>query len=361
MNAGERAAHVAQKIAELTKERPLRLMEVCGTHTVSVFREGIRQLLPKSVELVSGPGCPVCVTEDETIDLAIEYAKRDDITLATFGDMLKVPGSVSSLAKVKADGADVKIVYSPLDCLTLAAENPARKILFFAVGFETTAPTEAALVLAAKEAGIKNIFLLPAQKLMIPALRFLLKDENNRPDGLVLPGHVAAVTGADYFSFVADDYNVPGVVAGFEGEQILRAVYELAELCVRDKAQIKNAYEEVVTCEGNKAAMNILFEVFEPCSASWRGIGELENSGLMLTEKYSAFDIGKVLPISVPSYAKKTACRCGDVLTGRIKPPQCPLFGAACTPMNAKGACMVSVEGTCAAWYKYGGGSFCHE
>lgn len=341
--------------------RKIRFMEVCGTHTVSIFRAGLRQLLPDYVELISGPGCPVCVTPDGYMDLAIAYARRPEIIIATFGDMLKVPGSESSLEAERAAGADIRIVYSPLDCLAIAENNPKKVVVFLAVGFETTAPAEAAAVIAAAEKGLKNFFLLPALKLVPPALRFLLRDEMSRPDGFLLPGHVAVITGTNQFTFVSDEYSVPGVVAGFEPLQILRALYELARSTAHQKPAIINAYPGVVKSAGNQEAQKIMNEVFLETQAEWRGLGNLEKSGLCLRGKYQAFDIQEYLPISINLTAKKSACRCGDVLKGTIIPPECPLFGKSCTPLAARGPCMVSVEGVCAAWYKYNGGRFRYE
>ena len=308
-------------------KKNLRFMEVCGTHTVSIFRAGIRNILPENVELVSGPGCPVCVTGDEYIDAAIAYAKMDGVIIATFGDMLKVPGSAENLAEVAAAGADVKVIYSPLDCIKIAQENPTRRVIFLAVGFETTAPTAAATVLAAKARGVRNLFFLSAQKLVPPALKMLLADSEVRVDGFLLPGHVAVVTGSDAFRFL----EVPAVVAGFEPEEILLALVNLLRQVDEGRAAVENAYKSVVRAEGNLAAKKILAQVYEEVDAEWRGLGVIKKS------------------------ARKTACRCGEVLRGIISPTECPLFGKACQPLHAVGPCMISVEGVCAAWYKYGG------
>ncbi len=337
-------------------------MEVCGTHTVAIFRSGIRQVLPANVELVSGPGCPVCVTCDDYIDKAIAYARRDFI-IATFGDMLKVPGSRSSLAEAQAAGADVRIVYSPLDALQIAEDNPRRSIIFLAVGFETTAPTQAATVLAARARGIKNLFMLSAQKLVPPALRFLLGDATAKVDGFLLPGHVAVVTGADAFNFLATEFNMPCAVGGFATEEILIALTSILEQIDNGRAEVANDYRTVVTAEGNVAAQKILSQVYTVTDAEWRGMGTIPASGLKMRDEFAAFDIEQVEPLPpcplslVPSPLKK-ACRCGEVLRGLVKPIDCPLFGKACQPLHAVGACMVSVEGVCAAWFKYGGQHF---
>lgn len=345
-----------EKIEELASgKKNLRFMEVCGTHTVSIFRAGIRQILPPNVELVSGPGCPVCVTDDEYIDKAISYAKISGVIIATFGDMLKVPGSDSSLEKVSAEGADVRIIYSPLDCLKIAEENPTKKIIFLAVGFETTAPTAAATILAARSRGVKNLFFLSAQKLVPPALKMLLNDPAVRVDGFLLPGHVAVITGAEVFKFLAASYKIPSVVAGFEPEEILIALINLLRQVDENRAEVANEYRSVVKPEGNIAAKKILAQVYEEVDADWRGLGKIPKSGLKVREEFAEFDVEKILPLEVKKSARRTACRCGEVLRGIISPPQCPLFGKICRPLNAVGPCMVSVEGVCAAWFKYRG------
>ena len=350
---------LTEKIFELAEgKNKLRFMEVCGTHTVSIFRAGIRQILPKNIELVSGPGCPVCVTDDEYIDKAIAYAKNSDVIIATFGDMLKVPGSHENLSEVQAEGANIKIIYSPQDCLKLAEENPNKKIIFLAVGFETTAPTAAATVLMAKNLNLKNLFFLSAQKLVPPALKMLLNDSAVKVDGFLLPGHVAVVTGTKIFEFLASDYKIPSVVAGFEAEEILLAILNLLKQIDGKKIFVANEYKSVVKSEGNIAAQKILSEVYEEVDASWRGLGKIKNSGLKMRENFSDFDIEKILPVEVEKFSKKTACRCGEVLRGIVTPTECPLFGKKCQPLHAVGPCMVSVEGVCAAWYKYGGMNF---
>jgi len=350
---------LVKKISRLAAgKKNLRLMEVCGTHTVAIFRSGIRQILPDNVELVSGPGCPVCVTEDDYIDKAIAYARRENFIVATFGDMLKVPGSRSSLAAAQAEGADVRIIYSPLDCLKIAEENPRGKIIFLAVGFETTAPTAAALVLAAKSRGVKNLFLLSAQKLVPPALKFLLNDASTKVDGFLLPGHVAVVIGANAFNFLATDFNMPGAVGGFEAEEILTALASILEQIDDGKVSITNDYRAVVKPDGNLSAKKILAQVYEVADAPWRGMGVIPASGLRMRDEFADFDIERVEPIDVERVEKKSACRCGEVLRGVVKPTDCPLFGKACKPLHAVGACMVSVEGVCAAWFKYGGNNF---
>ena len=345
---------LVKKIFELSKgKKNLRFMEVCGTHTVSIFRAGIRQILPENIQLVSGPGCPVCVTEDFFIDKAIEYAKNPEIIIATFGDMLKVPGSQKNLDEVQAEGAEIKIIYSPLDCLEIAKNNPRKKIIFLAVGFETTAPTAAATILAAKAQGIKNLLFLSAQKLVPPALKMLLNDSAVKVDGFLLPGHVAVVTGTKIFEFLATENKIPSAVAGFKAEEILLAIINLLNQIDKKIFEVANEYKSVVKSEGNLSAQKILSEVYEIVDDNWRGLGEIKKSGLKLCEEFADFDAEKILPVEVEKITKKTACRCGEVLRGIISPPECPLFGKNCQPLHAVGPCMVSVEGVCAAWYKY--------
>lgn len=350
---------LVKRISQLADgKKNLRFMEVCGTHTVAIFRSGIRQILPENIELVSGPGCPVCVTCDEYIDKAIAYARRKNFIIATFGDMLKVPGSRSSLAAVSGEGADVRIIYSPLDSITLAEENPCKRVIFLAVGFETTAPTAAATVLAAKTRGVKNLFMLSAQKLVPPALRLLLNDAAVRVDGFLLPGHVAVVIGAQAFKFLADEFKIPGAIGGFRADEILSALLSLLEQIDARRAEVMNNYRSVVTDAGNVAAQRILAQVYEVADAEWRGMGIIPASGLRMRDDFADFDIERVEPLEIERVEKKSACRCGEVLRGLINPTACPLFGRVCQPLHAIGPCMVSVEGVCAAWFKYGGGKF---
>ncbi len=349
------AAFFREEIARLAT-RPVRLMEVCGTHTVAIFKAGIRQLLPPAVELVSGPGCPVCVTPNRYLDTAVAYSRRDDVIIATFGDMLRVPGSSSSLAAEQARGADIRIVYSPLDGLAIAAAAPQKKVIFLAVGFETTAPTAAATVLAAEQAGLDNFYVLSAHKLVPPALRALLTAGGARVDGFLLPGHVSAIIGEAPYRFLADEFAVPGVIAGFEPLDVLQAVYLLVRQIAAGEAALDNQYRRVVPPDGNPAARAVLDRVYGEADAAWRGIGVIPASGLAVREAYRRFDATAVLPVAVEETRDHPGCRCGEVLRGEVRPAECPLFGKACTPERPVGSCMVSVEGTCAAWYKYGAG-----
>jgi hydrogenase expression/formation protein HypD len=331
-------------------------MEVCGTHTVAIFRAGIRQLLPPNVELVSGPGCPVCVTPNEYLDTAIAYSCNPDIIITTFGDMLKVPGSESSLMAEKAKGADIRIVYSPLDSLTIAQENPNKKIVFLAVGFETTAPTAAATILQAELQGLTNFFVLSAHKVVPPALSAILAGPQTKVDGFLLPGHTVAISGLAPYRFVSQEYAVPAVVTGFEALDILQGIYLLLEQISAGKAELVNQYRRVVKPDGNPAAREILSRVYQPDNTAWRGFGVIAGSGLALRAAYQRFDAKVSLPLGKVESQEPAGCRCGEVLRGLIVPADCPHFGLSCTPEQPVGACMVSVEGACAAWYKYGQG-----
>lgn len=354
------AAYFTDGITRLAN-RPVRIMEVCGTHTVSIFRSGIRQLLPSTVELVSGPGCPVCVTPNEYLDTAIAYSRRPDTIITTFGDMLKVPGSESTLLAAKTQGSDIRIVYSPLESLTIARDNPDKKVIFLAIGFETTAPTAAATVLTASEQGLENFFVLSAHKLVPPALAAILAAADAKVDGFLLPGHTAAISGLEPYRFVAEQYHVPSVVTGFEALDILQGIYMLLEQLAEGKAELANQYRRVVKPEGNPAARTILDKVYQPVAASWRGFGVIEGSGLALTAAYRHFDAKIMLPLSNVATYEPAGCRCGEVLRGLIVPNDCPHFGQTCTPEQPVGACMVSVEGACAAWFKYGQGRWNYE
>lgn len=344
------------EIAKLAGSKPIRIMEVCGTHTVAIFKAGIRQLLPETVELVSGPGCPVCVTPNEYLDTAIAYSKQTGVILTTFGDMLKVPGSTSNLAAQKAAGADIRIVYSPMESLDIARENPDKSVIFLAVGFETTAPIAAAVVLMAEQADIKNFYVLSAHKLVPPALRTLLLAKDTHVDGFLLPGHVSAMIGMKPYEFLIDEFTMPAVVAGFEPLDILQSIYMLLQQIKVGTGKLENQYGRIVPPDGNQVACATLYQVYEPADAIWRGIGNIPNSGLAIREKYKRFDAKNTIPVTVEITKEHAGCRCGEVLRGTILPTRCALFGKTCKPEHPVGSCMVSVEGTCAAWYKYGAG-----
>lgn len=335
---------------------PLRLMEVCGTHTVAIFRSGIRSLLPKEITLLSGPGCPVCVTAIEDIDRAVALVNLPDVVLATFGDMMRVPGSKSSLNEEKAKGRDIRIVYSPMDSLKIAKENPEKKIIFFATGFETTSPSIAATVIEAKLSGLKNFFAFSVHKLVPPALSALLSAPEVKIDGLILPGHVSAIIGLEPYRFIASQYNMPSVIAGFEPVDILQAIYMLSLQLRNKKPQVEIQYGRMVYPKGNPKAVELINQVFGPADANWRGIGVIPQSGLKLKNEFSQFDAEKVFEISISPAKETGGCSCGEVLRGIKIPTDCKLFGKVCTPEHPIGACMVSTEGSCAAYYKYGGG-----
>jgi hydrogenase expression/formation protein HypD len=335
-----RIGAVAQRIGATAAGRTLTFMEVCGTHTMALHRFGLHALLSEGVRLLSGPGCPVCVTPNRLVDTAIAYARRDDVTLMTFGDMLKVPGSTSSLAAEKARGRDVRLVYSPTDAVEFARANPDRTVVFFAIGFETTTPTCAAAVLDAHEAGLGNFFVVSAGKVHV--------------DGFVCPGHVSVVTGFGIYRDVVEKHHIPCVITGFEPVDILKAVLMLAEQVAAGQARIENEYNRVVRPEGNRIAQQVIAEVFEPVDSEWRGIGTIPQSGLAVREAFERHDALKRLPVEVEPTREHRGCICGAVLRGARTPLECTLFATACTPAHPVGACMVSSEGTCAAYYKYG-------
>ncbi|MDO4973271.1 MAG: hydrogenase formation protein HypD [Eubacteriales bacterium] len=335
---------------------PVRLMEVCGTHTMAIAKAGIKSVLPENVTLLSGPGCPVCVTPAEEIDAVLALAMEPGVILTSYGDMLRVPGSRpgDSLLRRRALGARVEIVYSPMDAVELAARNPDKEVVFLGVGFETTAPGTAAAVLNARERGIRNFTLWSILKTVEPALRALIAAEGFSVDGFLCPGHVATVIGAEGFAFLPRDYGLPAVVGGFEAEDILLAVYLLLRQLTDGTPKLQNAYPRAVSQRGNVLAQEMIARCFEPCADSWRGLGTIPASGLRLREELLDFDARARFAVSVSSEPAPTACRCGEVICGRIAPEGCPLFGKRCTPEDPVGPCMVSSEGACAAAYKYG-------
>jgi hydrogenase expression/formation protein HypD len=334
-------------------KRPMRFMEVCGTHTVSILRSGLRSIIPEEIELISGPGCPVCVTAQGDIDAFIEAAKRPDVTVATFGDLIRVPGTDGSLAGQRAMGADVAVVYSPMDALQLAMRDKTREIVFLSVGFETTIPGIAATIKEAWHNGATNFSILPALKLMPPALNALLETGGLGIDGLICPGHVSAIIGAAAYRPVADGFKMPCVVAGFEPAEILLALILLAGQVNEGRAEVENAYPKVVSWEGNNRAMGVMNEVFCPRDAEWRGLGVIRQSGLSLKPEYSGFDAKSRFEIVVSPSPEPKGCLCGDVIKGLSVPNNCPFFASKCTPASPVGPCMVSSEGTCAAYYRY--------
>jgi hydrogenase expression/formation protein HypD len=343
---------IAGRIQRLSKKE-IRLMEVCGTHTMSIFRNGIRGLLPETISLLSGPGCPVCVTAQNEIDAFIALSRMEGVILTTFGDLMRVPGSDSSLQKERADGRDIRVVYSTFDALEVAKKNPDKRIVFLGVGFETTAPTIAASILSAKEMGIRNYLIFSAHKLVPPALMALMETKDLRIDGLILPGHVSVIIGTKAYLALVAQYRIPCAVAGFEPVDILQAIHALVEQIEGDGARVENCYQRAVTLQGNVKAQDVLDHVFERADASWRGLGTIPQSGLRIRGAFSAFDAEKVLGISLGASEEPKGCACGEILTGKKIPPECPLYRKVCTPMDPVGPCMVSSEGTCAAYYRY--------
>ena len=335
-------------------KQQVRLMEFCGGHTVAIFKYGIRQALPVNIELVSGPGCPVCVTATSDIDKAIALSFIPGVIITSFGDMLRVPGSSASLQQARAAGADVRIVYSTLDALKIAQENPSKTVAFIGVGFETTAPTIAASVLQAKEQKIKNYRILSLHKLCPPVIKTILDAGEVKLNGLICPGHVSAVTGSNAWEFVAWDYGIPCVVAGFEPTDILQCVDMLVTQVENKQSKVEIAYKRGVTPEGNLQAHKIMRQVFEPCPANWRGMGKVPASGLKLRAKFADFDAEVAFDIKPAPAIEPKGCICGEILRGVKTPADCRLFRKVCTPENSVGPCMVSSEGSCSAYYLYG-------
>lgn len=333
-----------------------RFMEFCGGHTVTIFRYGIRQVLPKTIDMVSGPGCPICVTANADLDKAIALAKIQGVIIATFGDMLKVPGSHSSLQEVKANGADVRVVYSTMDALKIAEADSNKSVVFLGIGFETTAPTIAASVLQAEEKEIGNYYVLSLHKLCPPVIQAILDSGEVKLDGLICPGHVSAIIGSHPWEFIARDYGIPCVVSGFEPLDILQCVDMLVAQIENGESKVEIAYRRGVRPEGNQQALKLMEQVFEPCPAQWRGIGEVPDSGLKLRQEYQRFDAELAFDINPGPTYEPTGCICGDILRGVKTPLDCRLFGKACTPQYPVGPCMVSSEGACSAYYLYGEG-----
>ena len=338
---------------EARSTKPVQFMEFCGGHTHAIFRHGLRQMLPPTVKLRSGPGCPVCVTANSELDRALALARVPDLILTTFGDMLKVPGSYSSLQTAKAEGADVRMVYSTLDALEIARRYPDRPVVFLGVGFETTAPTVAAAVLQAEDEGLDNFSVLSLHKLTPPATRAILDAGEVNLAGIIGPGHVTTVIGSDAWEFLPQEYGIPCAVAGFEPLDILRSVAALVEMAEEGRAAVANCYSRSVRAEGNPGALEILDRVFEVGEADWRGLGSVPASGLSLRPAYSRFDAALIFPVDPGPTREHKGCRCGEVLRGTLEPAECPLFRKKCTPANPIGPCMVSGEGACSAWFRY--------
>lgn len=347
---------LAEKISELDLDRPLNIMEVCGTHTHNFFRFGLDKITSKNLRLISGPGCPVCVSSQQYIDQAIAYAGEKNIIVATFGDMLRVPGTRSTLEQARAFFSNVKILYSPLDSLKLAKAYPAKRIVFLAVGFETTIPTIALSVLLAKKAKLENLFFFSSLKLIPPVMGYLLQDKRLRLDGFLCPGHVSVVIGSEAYAFIPKKWGLACCVAGFEPLDILEGLYLLARQVVHSKAKVDNQYIRAVTKNGNRKARQLMHKVFKVEDAEWRGLGKIAASGMGLRNEFRAFDASAILGLRYKHSTtndRARACRCADVLKGIIIPKECPMFASICNPDNPQGPCMVSQEGACNAYYKY--------
>lgn len=343
-------------VAKLEKAvtKPLRVMEICGSHTMAIFRNGIRSILPEGLQLISGPGCPVCVTSAPHMDAFIAMADMPGVRVAIFGDLFRVPGTNGSLANASSRGAKVDVVYSPMDALQIAKNNPSDHVVFLGVGFETTTPGIAATILAAKNDNVKNFSVFSTQKTMGPPMEALLGDPELKIDGLLCPGHVSSIIGAKFWEPFAANYNIACVVAGFETADLLNALILLARQVATEDFKVENSYTRAVSYEGNLRAMKMVDEIFEPTDMSWRGLGVIPKSGLKIREKYADFDAQARLDITLPDVEEAKGCLCGQILKGLNIPPECPLFAKRCTPANPIGPCMVSSEGTCAAYHKYG-------
>jgi hydrogenase expression/formation protein HypD len=353
-----RDPELSRKIVEQikqTSQRNIRLMEVCGTHTVSIFRNGIRSLLPQTISLLSGPGCPVCVTAQNEIDAFVELAALNDVIIATFGDLIRVPGADSSLQNEQAKGRDVRVVYSTFDALDIAKKNPDKNIIFLGVGFETTAPTIAASILAARDLNLNNYFVISAHKLLPPALFALAENKETKIDGFILPGHVSVIIGVEAYLPFFEQYHSPCVIAGFEPIDILQAIFMLTKQIEDNAPKLENGYKRAVAFEGNPKARSTMNTVFETADAEWRGLGEIPLSGLEIRKEFEAFNAQTVFDIKLKKSETPKGCSCGEILLGLKSPPQCPLYQKKCTPVQPVGPCMVSSEGTCAAYHRYHG------
>lgn len=337
-----------------TLTRPRRIMEVCGTHTMAVFRNGLTTLLPEGLELVSGPGCPVCVTSAPHIDAFLALAGRSGIIIATFGDLFRVPGSAgTSLAHARSQGARIEVIYSPMEGLRLARDHPDETVILLGIGFETTTPGVAATIRVAKREGLNNFLCFSTQKLIPPPLMSLFADPEQNIDALLCPGHVSAIIGTAAYAPLAKQYHLPCVISGFEPVDILQALLLLVRQLEEGRAQVENAYTRVVSHAGNIPAQTLVAEVFAPADTAWRGLGIIPDSGLALRDHYRVHDAQERLGVVVAPATEVQGCRCGQILQGRIRPPACPKFKTLCTPANPVGPCMVSSEGTCAAYYNY--------
>lgn len=353
----EKAAALTKQITKLGQqlEKPIKIMEVCGGHTHSIFKYGIEDILPHNLELIHGPGCPVCVMPKGRLDDAIAISQHDNVILATFGDTMRVPGSHTSLLQAKARGADIRMVYSPLDSLQIARHNPDKEIVFFALGFETTAPSTALTILQAAAENITNFSMFSNHVLVIPALQALLDNPDLQLDGFIGPGHVSMVIGTEPYEFISHKYHKPIVVSGFEPLDILQSIWMLLQQLIENRCQVENQYNRLVEPAGNLVALQAINQVFTVReNFDWRGLGDIPKSGLKIRPEYAQFDAELKFTIPNLKVRDHKACQCGEILKGTLKPWQCKVFGTACTPETPIGSCMVSSEGACAAYYKYG-------
>jgi hydrogenase expression/formation protein HypD len=353
----EKAEGLRREIAKLSQqlEKPIKIMEVCGGHTHSIFKYGIEEILPNNIELIHGPGCPVCVMPKGRLDDAIAICQHDNVIFTTFGDAMRVPGSQTSLLQAKAQGADIRMVYSPLDSLQIAKDNPDKEIVFFALGFETTAPSTAFTILEAAAENIPNFSMFCNHVLVIPALQALLDNPDLQLDGFVGPGHVSMVIGTDPYQFISQQYHKPIVVSGFEPLDILQSIWMLLQQLLENRCEVENQYNRIVQPAGNQIAIAAINQVFTAREKfAWRGLGDIPYSGLQIRSEYAQFDAEQKFTIPNLKVADHKACQCGEILKGVMKPWECKVFGTACTPETPIGTCMVSSEGACAAYYKYG-------
>ncbi|MDA8442200.1 MAG: hydrogenase formation protein HypD [Peptococcaceae bacterium] len=353
-------AQSAKLIADIKAmaTEPFKLMEVCGSHTVAIAKSGIRELLPPNIRLVSGPGCPVCVTDNSDIDRFLSLAQQPGLIIATFGDMIRVPGTVTNLQNIRAGGADVRVVYSTLDALEIARQNPEKQVVFLGIGFETTIPTVAVSVEIAARENLSNYSVLAMHKLVPPVLEVLVMDPELGIDAFINPGHVCSVLGTEPFEFIAKQYGKPSVIAGFEPLDILQTIWMLLKQRTEGRSEVEIEYTRVVKTAGNPKAREYMDKYFTVVDARWRGIGVIPQSGLKLRPEYSQFDAEAKFTLPQPVETNIPGCQCGDILKGRLLPPDCALFGKACTPLQPIGPCMVSSEGSCAAFYRYRGRSY---
>lgn len=343
-------------IESLNNYRPdhrVKIMEVCGTHTMAISRNGIRQIVPETINLISGPGCPVCVTPASDIDRILEITDNYEISLFTFGDMLRVPGTKSSLYNKKSEGRDINVCYSPTDALNFAAENPDKKVVFLAIGFETTIPLTSVIVKRAFIKNINNFFIYNTHKLIPEALDFLLRDREVKIDAFLCPGHVSAIIGSMPYNFIARDYHTPCVISGFEPDDILKSINMIIKQLRKSTPEVEIQYTRAVKKEGNPEAIKLIYEVFDRSDSVWRGLGNIPGSGLKLKNAFSKFDARTHFPVKEIKSCEPPGCQCGNVLKGIKKPFECSLFSKVCRPESPAGPCMVSSEGTCAAYYKY--------